>query len=347
VRDLESGQEFVVHAEVVVNASGPWTDLTNGALGGQTAFMGGTKGSHIVVDNPQLFEATRGREIFFENSDGRIVLIYPLKGRVLIGTTDVDADPRDRLVATAADVEYFFDLVRHVYPQIELHSDQIVYSYAGIRPLPRHEDTAPGFVSRDYRIVDTTIPGLEGTPVLSLVGGKWTTFRALGEQLADRVLEHLGNADRSVDTADLAIGGGKDYPRSEADRATWVAQHLDGLDAATVDGLLERYGTHASRVIEHLGDDATPLDSDPRFLRGEIAYIAGHEHVVHLADVVFRRTDAAMIGTVTTELLDELSAVLGEELGWDATRRAEEIAATTASLASDHHVTVRSAAHSS
>jgi len=66
-------------------ASGPWTDLTNASLGQPTAYLGGTKGSHIVMDNPELLQACHGREIFFENSDGRIVLMYPLLGRVLVG----------------------------------------------------------------------------------------------------------------------------------------------------------------------------------------------------------------------------------------------------------------------
>ena len=140
LRDRESGTEFSVAADVVVNASGPWTDLTNDALGNDTRFMGGTKGSHIVLDHPELLEATRGREIFFEHSDGRIVLIYPLKGRVLVGTTDIDADPREAAVCTEEEIDYFFDLIHHVFPTIDVTREQIVFNFSGIRPLPRHED---------------------------------------------------------------------------------------------------------------------------------------------------------------------------------------------------------------
>ncbi|MGB3374713.1 MAG: glycerol-3-phosphate dehydrogenase/oxidase, partial [Microbacterium sp.] len=194
LRDRETADEFTVHADVIVNTSGPWTDLTNVALGEPTRFMGGTKGSHIVLDHPELLAATQGREIFFEHSDGRIVLIYPLKGKVLVGTTDIEANPREPARCTEEEVDYFFDLIRHVFPTIEVDREQIVYRFSGIRPLPRHEDTAPGFVSRDYRIeLDDT----QAAPLLSLVGGKWTTFRALGEHLADRTLALLGRT-RSV-----------------------------------------------------------------------------------------------------------------------------------------------------
>ncbi len=197
VRDRESGTEFPIAADVVVNTSGPWTDLTNEAMGELTRFMGGTKGSHIVLDNPELLAATKGREIFFEHSDGRIVLIYPLKGKVMVGTTDIDADPREVPLCTEAEIDYFFDLVHHVFPAIDVNRDQIVYRFSGIRPLPRHEDTAPGFVSRDYRV---EVDDSRAVPHLSLVGGKWTTFRALGESVSDKILGILGRT-RVVSTA--------------------------------------------------------------------------------------------------------------------------------------------------
>jgi glycerol-3-phosphate dehydrogenase len=341
LRDVVSGAEFVVEADVVINASGPWTDLTNAAFGGESAYMGGTKGSHIVVDNAELLEATKGREIFFEN-DGRIVLIYPLKGRVLIGTTDIDADPSQPAVCTEEEVDYFFDLVKHVFPQIDVTRDHIVYRYSGIRPLPRHEDTAPGFVSRDYRIVETPIAGLPSSTVLSLVGGKWTTFRALSAHLSTEATTRLG-VTRTVDTTGMPIGGGKDFPTTDAARTTWVAAHADGLDRAQVDRLLTRYGTRASSVIDVLLDQPSePLSSHPELTRAEIAYFAEHEDAVHLADVVLRRTNLAFVGGVTIELLSEIADVLGGALGWDADRHETEIEATLEVLRTSHGVEVPS-----
>src|SRR4051812_28181587 len=174
LRDELTGEVFDFSADVIVNTTGAWVDLTNGAMGSASDFMGGTKGSHIVLDHPELLAACNGREIFFEHTDGRIVLIYPMGDRVLVGTTDVDADITEDTVCTEAEIDYFFDLIGHVFPDIGVGREQIVYTFSGVRPLPKHDATQPGFVSRDYRIERRAAAG---GAVLSLVGGKWTTFR--------------------------------------------------------------------------------------------------------------------------------------------------------------------------
>jgi glycerol-3-phosphate dehydrogenase len=337
VRDEVTGEEFDLTSDVVVNASGPWTDLTNESLGRDTSYMGGTKGSHIVLDNPALREATGGREIFFEHEDGRIVLIYPLKGRVMVGTTDIDHDMRTPALCTDEEIDYFFDLIKHVFPDIPVDRSEIVYRFAGVRPLPRHDDTQPGFVSRDYRVEQATAAGRPQTTVLSLVGGKWTTFRALGEQLSDRVLGILGRR-RVRSTAGLMIGGAEGYPRTQRARATWVESHRGHLDAARTDQLLERYGTRAAALIEALPEDDRPLRTLPDYSTGEISHLTRTEYVVHLIDVLLRRTSVAFVGAVTLPVLQELAEVVGDTLGWDADRRAEEVAASARFLAERHGV---------
>jgi glycerol-3-phosphate dehydrogenase len=336
LRDRETGDEFVFTARVVVNASGPWTDLTNEAMDHPTTLMGGTKGSHIVLDNEELLVACAGRELFFENSDGRIVLIQPIKGRVMVGTTDLEADPRVPAVCTEEEVDYFFELVSHVFPHITVDRPQIVYRFAGIRPLPKHDDTKPGFVSRDYNIVPGVLATGSDTAVLSLVGGKWTTFRALGERLANEVLKRIGVA-RTVATTQLAIGGGVGFPTTPKARADWVAVHRDTLPAARVDVLLGRYGTSAVQVIDAIteGDDA-PLKSDPTFSTGEIRYLAESESVVHLLDVVLRRTNHAFTGDLSFGLLTELATLVGAVLGWSASRIAAEVQETADDLVKWH-----------
>jgi glycerol-3-phosphate dehydrogenase len=333
LRDVESGTEFSVATDVVVNASGPWTDLTNRSLGRPTNYLGGTKGSHIVLDHPELLAATRGREIFFEHSDGRIVLVYPLKGRVLVGTTDIEADPREPARCTDHEVDYFLDLIAHVFPGIEVRREQIVYRYSGIRPLPRHDDMQPGFVSRDYRIETER---MEGTTFMSLVGGKWTTFRAIGETLADAVLAEL-REPRRVSTWRRAIGGGTDYPGVE-ERAEWIATHLVALAPERRQLVFARYGTRSAEFAVRVASEGeTPLAGGVVSDR-ELCWLVEREHVVHLDDLVLRRTDLAFTGELDADRLKELAVGLASASGWSDARRDEELARCVAILASEHGV---------
>ncbi|QTF71396.1 glycerol-3-phosphate dehydrogenase/oxidase [Arthrobacter woluwensis] len=342
LRDELTGEEFDFSADIVVNVTGAWVDQSNTALGAPTTFMGGTKGSHIVLDHPELLAATGGREIFFEHTDGRIVLIYPMGDRVLVGTTDINADMNEDAVCTDEEIDYFFDLVAHVFPDIAVSRDQIVYTFSGVRPLPRHDDTAPGFVSRDYRIEKREQDfGAVRATVLSLVGGKWTTFRALSEHLADEVLGLIG-VQRKVSTAKLSIGGGVGFPADDAGVQQWIKQRLNpaaGLDAARVDGLLTRYGTRADDVIAYLGQgEDRLLHSTHELSVRELHWMAEHEQIGHLVDVLIRRTSLAFRGLVTGELLRETAEVLSEPLGWDKDRIVAEINHATTVLERMHLV---------
>ena len=326
LQDALTGAETPFAASVVINASGPWTDLTNLALGDPTTYMGGTKGSHIVLDNPELLAATGGRELFFENEDGRIVLIYPLKGRVLVGTTDLEHDMRDPIVCTESEVDYFVDLVAQVLPTVAVDREQIVYRFAGVRPLPGHGDLAPGFVSRDYRIETAPLEGAD-TRVLSLVGGKWTTFRASAEHVADRALALLSRPRRGS-TRGLAIGGGRGFPTTERARQHWVVAHARDLPAARVATLLDRYGTVAASVIDAIAADPAdaPLAHAPAYSSGELRHLAVTEDVVHLDDLLMRRTSIAFTGGATTDAAAEVAAAVAAVLGWDAGRVTAEVA---------------------
>nr|WP_066040814.1 glycerol-3-phosphate dehydrogenase/oxidase [Herbiconiux solani] len=344
LRDTLSGETFEVTADVVVNTTGPWTDLTNAALGEQTHYMGGTKGSHIVLDNKELYDACAGGEVFFENNDGRIVLIYPLNGRVLVGTTDLEADPAEPAVCTEAEVDYFFELVDHVFPTIKVDRPQIVYRYSGIRPLPGHGDTAPGFVSRDYRIEQTPFAKSSRVKQLSLVGGKWTTFRALSEHLANDTLALLGRT-RTVSTTDLAIGGGVDFPQGASATTTWVKAHAADLGEARTRVLLGRYGTNAVKVIAHIvaaEETDKPLDTLPGYSTAEIDYLMG-EHTVHLSDLVLRRSIIAFVGGLTQEVFDELSTLAARSQGWSDARLASEREQAVSNLRFFHGIVLEAA----
>ncbi|MCB0099332.1 MAG: hypothetical protein KDE46_26550, partial [Caldilineaceae bacterium] len=182
-------------------------------------------------------------------------------------------------------------------------------------------------------------------PILNLVGGKWTTFRAFSAQVADALLARLGKA-RQKDTASLAIGGGAGYPQSEDARRQWVnkvAQEM-GLPADSVDLLFVRYGTYARSITQFISEQpvaangARPLQNNATYLRGEIAFLADREQIVHLEDLLLRRTSLAMLGHLTRPLLDELAEIVGEVVGWKPNERASEIARCVELLSRKHRV---------
>jgi glycerol-3-phosphate dehydrogenase len=340
ILDEPSGETITVKPKVVVNAAGPWIDFANQSLKQPTRFIGGTKGSHIVVDHPQLYEATGGCEIFFENKDGRIVLIFPYLDRVLIGTTDIRWDDPDSVNCTDDEIVYMLDLVKKVFPTITVDRSHIVYQFSGVRPLPASDANRTGAISRDHSI-QTTEPANGVTfPILSLIGGKWTTFRAFSEQAADAVLTRLGKP-RKVDTAHLPIGGGKDYPEGDVARMKWLDDQYarTQLPHPRIHQLFVRYGTLAADVITFItaGEDA-PLRSLPDYSRREIIYLAEQEQVVHLEDFLMRRSLIAMRGMIKTapDCVEEIAHILAPVLGWNAAQTGDEIARTWEMLESKH-----------
>ncbi|WNM23549.1 glycerol-3-phosphate dehydrogenase/oxidase [Demequina capsici] len=339
LRDEVTGDTLRMRPRVIVNACGPWTDLANGVLGEPTSFIGGTKGSHIVVDSPALLHACRGREIFFENSDGRIVLVYPMHGKVILGTTDIPADPREPARCTEEEVDYFIELAARVFPEIPVSRAQIVFRYAGIRPLPAADASEPARISRDYRVEEGALPDAPDVPVLSVVGGKWTTHRALGERVADEVLDRLG-VQRFASTVAAQVGGARGLPRLD-DRDEWIVTNLPGLSIGRGQTLLARYGSRSAGVgVAETYDPAAAsrLATLPDYSVGEISWIATREHVVRLEDLVLRRTTLAFEGRLGVSVLRELADVVGDAVGWSWRRRRAEVDATIALLADAHGV---------
>lgn len=325
LNDTLTGESFTVRPKVVINAAGPWIDFANDALNRATQFIGGTKGSHIVVDHPQLHAACLGNEMFFENADGRITLFFPLEDRVLIGTTDIPVDNPDDVTCTEEEVNYMLDLVRVVFPKIKVSHDDIVFRFSGVRPLPTSEADSPGQISRDHSI-KTIEAGVRGDyPILSLVGGKWTTFRAFSEQAADAVLAHL-NKPRRATTKSTPIGGGKGYPVSN--REGWLAHHQveTGLDRERLETLLDRYGARALDVIAFCQQkDDAPMETVPGYTQREIIFITTYEKVIHLDDVLLRRSLLAMLGKLDKSAIEEIAKLVGGTLGWKAAQTKAEV----------------------
>jgi len=339
LKDELTGSTYNVKPKLVLNAAGPWIDLANRSMGEQTQFIGGTKGSHILVDNPELREMLLGNEVFFENKDGRICLIFPMLDKVIIGTTDIRSDIPDP-VCTDEEVDYMIELVSYVFPTMKIDRSQIVFQFCGVRPLPHSSASRTGSISRDHSLRTIEPDDKIRFPVMSLIGGKWTTFRAFSEQAADAALQRIGRS-RTSNTKNTPIGGGRNYPKTDAARQQWLAdlQQKTGLSAERVQTLFERYGTYAAEIAAFCvaGTDA-PLQSQPTYSQREIAFLAQHEKIVHLDDLLLRRSLLAMLGLVTGSLLIEVADILAKELGWDENRREQEIENAAKILQTRHGV---------
>ncbi|MFO1207761.1 MAG: glycerol-3-phosphate dehydrogenase/oxidase [Amaricoccus sp.] len=324
------GATLAFRPRLVVNAAGPWIDAVNAALGAPSRMIGGTKGSHVLLDHPELIRALAGRMIYFEADDGRICLVYDYLGRALVGSTDIPAANPDEVRCEDDEIDYFLASLRSLLPGLAFGREQIVYAYSGIRPLPASDASTPGLISRDHSAPMAEPAGARPFPIVSLVGGKWTTFRGFAEEVADTILARLGRS-RVASTRELAIGGGKGFP---ADRGRWLADAArdTGLPEPRLDELLARYGTTALAIAGH-GPDAPRLPDASGYSLAEIDWIVRNERVVHLADIVKRRTTLAITGTLTAADLAAIADVAAQALGWDAATRAREVEAAAAELA--------------
>ena len=310
IEDVLTGAREWVRGDVVVNAGGAWIDGVNAALGLNTRHMGGTKGSHVVVDHPELLAALGGRMVYFGSADGRVNLLYPFKGRVLIGSTDIPVAHPDEARVSEAEIAYMIGVVSEVFPQIVIRRDDVVYAFCGVRPLPNADVDDPGAISRDHSIAEERLPGTD-VPVLSLIGGKWTTYRGFSEEVTDRILPRIGRA-RRASTAELPIGGGAAFPKDAAGRQHLVRELAEtaGGPEAVGERLLRRYGTRARAIAEAIrASDGRTLDAAPDHHVAEIAWIAANEQVRMADDILRRRTDLALSGRVTPALSDEVEAI--------------------------------------
>lgn len=329
----ENGAAFSVRPKLVVNAAGPWIDRVNDLLGAPSKMIGGTKGSHILLRHDELVKSLAGRMLYFEADDGRICLVYDYLGLALVGSTDIKADNPDEVRCEPDEVEYLLDSVRTLLPGMAFERDQIVHAYSGIRPLPSSDASVPGLISRDHSSPIAEPDQNRPFAVISLVGGKWTTFRGFAEEVADTVLGRLQRR-REVSTQAMPIGGGRDFPADAAARADWLARARSetGIEERRLDELLSRYGTRALEIAGHELDDKGDLPDSEGYSKSEIDYIVRSEFVEHLADIVMRRSTLAISGSLTGRDLQEIASIAGRALGWSAGRIAREVEAAVVEL---------------
>lgn len=330
--DDETGQTLPVTARLIVNATGAWIDESAATLGAQLneRLVSGTKGSHLILENPALMAALNGQMIYFEHGDGRVCIVFPYLGRVLAGSTDLRVNTAGRTACSPEERDYILGALQELFPGIPIAAGQIVYSYAGIRPLPVSDADFTGRISRGH-----TVRRLHGVvPQIGMVGGKWTTYRAFAEETVDMVLGDLGLA-RKTSTRDVPIGGGAGFTDGLA--ADLASSHA--LIAERAAHLADLYGARAALVADFCPRDDHPLPGVP-MTEGEVVWAVRHEQALHLADVLQRRSPLAIRGLLSLALIDAAARAMGSELGWSEAQTQDEITRFLSDLATWHGVTL-------
>jgi glycerol-3-phosphate dehydrogenase len=336
--DELTNQTIEINPTLIINAAGPWIDISNKTLNLSTHYIGGTKGSHLILNNPDLRAAIGQNEFFFENKDGRIVLIFPLGDCVMVGTSDLPVDEPDSVRCTEPEVEYFLEMIARVFPDFRVTRDQIVFRFSGVRPLAYTGSAkTTGQITRDHHIQEDKLGEI---PVYSLVGGKWTSYRAFSEQVTDKALAFLGR-ERNRDTKRLAIGGGREYPVTGYAQLQYFKEVSDatGLAKPWLKLFFDRYGTRLRELAGYVtARRDTPLDHYPEMTCAEIAFLAEHEKIIHLDDLLLRRTMLAYLGRLTRPLVEEIAGVLADALHWTDEQQNAEIGRALDILADRHQV---------
>lgn len=340
LEDSLTGERFTLDVEIIVNATGAWIDLTNQELAAKAPrLIGGTKGSHLVIANQRLYEAIGETMIYFANREGRVCILFRHLGQVLAGSTDISVETPDGVHCEPDEAAYILASIAEVFPDIAIAEDELIYRFSGVRPLPRSDHSLTASISRDHSC-EWLEPGAGAArPVLNLVGGKWTTFRAFGAAAADMILARLERA-RAAATEHSAIGGGRDYPAIER-RQVWIDQVAAsaGLKREAVERLLVRYGTRAEELAGALaGDGDQALSALPAYGQREIAWVLDRERPETLADLVLRRLTIAFTGELSHAAVTELSGIMAVARGWNERERMIECTALFTELNINHGV---------
>ena len=317
-RDLETGQEFDVHAHQVINATGVWTDDLQQLLGGRGRFqVRASKGVHLVVPRDRLHLDT-GLILRTETS---VLFVIPWGRHWIIGTTDTDwklhkAHP----AASSSDIDYLLDRVNAVL-RTPLAREDVQGVYAGLRPLLAGESEATSQLSREHAVT-TPVPGL-----VMVAGGKYTTYRVMAQDAVDAAAHALEGAVPASATDALPLVGAEGYHVLWNSRRT--LSQRSGLHVARIEHLLRRFGSRIHELLDMVAADSDlgrPLPGADGYLQVEIRYAASHEAALHLDDVLTRRT------RISIETWDRgLSAaepaarLMAPVLGWDEERIALEV----------------------
>ena len=310
--DEITGASGTVATDVVVNAAGVWSDevraLDEGASAGE---LRPAKGVHVTVPRDRC--PTSVAAVLPVPGDRRSIFVIPWGDLVYVGTTDTDYDgPLDEPVCTRDEVDYLLAAV-NAWVRDPLGPDDVTGTWAGLRPLVRDADSErTADLSRRHTVA------VSGSGLVSVTGGKLTTYRRMAVDTVDAVFDVLGRRPPRSRTKRVPLHGAEGLEELADEGA---ASRL-GVAPEVLAHLVDRYGSHARAVALMIGDDerlAAPLVPGLPYLRAEALYAARYEMAATLEDVLARRTRALLLDReATAAAAPDVAALVAPELGWDA-----------------------------
>ena len=320
--DGANGSEVEVSAGLIINAAGPWVDRVLATVNREMPrFMGGTKGSHIIVGH---FDGAPRSAFYVEaRADGRPFFIIPWNDQYLIGTTDIryEGDPAD-VVASEAEVAYLLRETNRVFPAANLDVGDIHFTYAGVRPLPRRVKGPESAITRKHIIRQHK---KQAKGLVSVIGGKLTTYRNLAEQIVDMAVNKLRIKVADCQTRSLPL------PGATVLAATKERMLAAGdLSPACIKRLLGIYGSRAEGITNLAQSDAgmaETIDSDGTVLAAEVVFTLRHEMAVSLIDIVHRRLMTGLLPDQGASMNERIAAIAATEAAWDSSEKERQLTA--------------------
>jgi glycerol-3-phosphate dehydrogenase len=310
VKDQLTEETFTVNGKAIVNATGPVSDFIR-QLATPTVqkLMRPSKGAHILL--PLDVFPTEDALLIPKTEDGRVLFAVPWGGRLLVGTTDEEVTPETALVVTKGDVDY---LLRHLnqYLARPVTRDDIVSGFAGARPLVGSDDGGDTKkLARDDVIEVDPASGL-----ISIMGGKWTTHRAMAEDTIDRVQQVLESTHAISKTRNYVLYGGKGFTDDYWN--TLCRQY--GLPEKTAHHLAAKFGTAAEKVLALASENAAlrdPILEAHPAIKAEVVYAVRHEMAATIEDVLARRIGMQLYSwRDAVQAAPVVGSLIAEELSW-------------------------------
>jgi glycerol-3-phosphate dehydrogenase len=313
IREAESGTPITVRARVVVNAAGPWLEAVrrlDADARGPVLHL--TKGIHLVFRTEDL---PARHCVVMRARDRRPVFTVPRGPYVYVGTTDTSYDgPLDEPAVAPEDAEYLFETLGRTFPGLRLGPEHVVGTWAGVRPLVAEAGRSPSEISRKDEVA------VSANGLITIAGGKLTTYRRMAERVLEAAIPLLGGAGPAGRSGVEPLAGG-----AAADPAA-VATAPPDLRARAI----AIHGSDAAEVLACADDaaDLAPLAPGMPLCAAEVRHAIRREMARTLADVLERRTRLALFGTARArEIAPRVAAIVATELDWSAVRREREIAA--------------------